>query len=472
MNDNSQLFEPDNSYSDCLVNWNIIDIVKGSNSKAREMGSEYLLSNEREHPLDFEYRLQRSIIPPVYASEANRGVSKIFNTKKQTLGVESLHPEIAKFVNNIDNQGNSLLTIAKSLCHDIINYGCAGGIVDYLSVDQARLAFSENGLPWSRSISDSINARPFFTQLPPRSVIYSKDIQVFGLKYLSEVRVIYDDINSSDRYLQRIYMSKNGVYIDIISDETEEDTKTFELRDVNGNNITSIPICVGYSSYQNKIGFYRATPTMLALAENILHQYNIESNLDSSIHTFGVPILSYGSDNESTDEELRIGSKEIFKHGTDEFLRYVEPNGAALAAGEKQLERVKQEREHLGFSSLLRSNTGSMTATERALNQVEASSKLTNIAAAVKGIIQDIVNKYGMWLGIPIDDVGLIEFNTDFSSVTMNESQQIEYVKVLQADFLNGALSLETYLNEKKRLGFLEPSFDPELEIQRIQESL
>ncbi len=139
---------------------------------------------------------------------------------------------------------------------------------------------------------------------------------------------------------------------------------------------------------------------------------------------------------------------------------YVEPGGAAIAAGEKDLDRIEREMQAMGLEPL--SPQSHATGLEAGIDEAKARSPLEEWARGLEFKMQMALSWLMQWAGMEGQPRVGMKSKVTLPQKGQSEMQQIQMMR--QA----GVISKLTYLEEAKRHGVLGPEFEPIEELGRL----
>jgi hypothetical protein len=189
-----------------------------------------------------------------------------------------------------------------------------------------------------------------------------------------------------------------------------------------------------------------ARPALEDLAYLNLRHWQSSSDQANILHFTRVPVLFAKMLDD--DAPLEIGPNRMIRASHENAdLRYVEHQGAAIAAGRQDLEDAKAEMAAFGLS-LLTARPGGMTATQRAIDSAEAMSPLASWAMLLGDCLSRAANLSARWQGLPeTAEVRL--------AAQSGLAPSIEDAKLLLEAFEAGVIDAETAENELRRRGYI-----------------
>ena len=101
-------------------------------------------------------------------------------------------------------------------------------------------------------------------------------------------------------------------------------------------------------------------------------------------------------------------------------IRFVEHGGAAIGAGRQDLEDIKSEMAILGLALLLPQQSGSPTATAKALDGAESVTELQRLVGVYENFLNEVVYWTARWNGMTHDEaygIPKVHVNQDYAKL-------------------------------------------------------
>lgn len=463
-------FEPDLTYNECFINWNLVNILVQTITEVKESGIiERQLS---EHQDVFESRLTKTYMPPGFKEHVAQAVAKIISC---AIHMHDIHPELQPFFaanGNLDGQGNNVRIVGGQVVHDMLTFGCGGGIVE------SENNTIENPSKWTHKKAQGKGIRPYFVKICPLQVvgIRTNKNTVTQLRVKTSVFVPHGKFNEKEKKQITVYqVEKEGVrYYKYEKDKKDKsilinDPKNNFLKKgtVYGENFSHIPLVLAYPSFDSKKQAFRASPPLIKLAEKTKQLLNMQSRQTSAVAQIQMPLIIHltslrndedinGFNNPRGDiftaNHTVIDMDKGERNIPPDDLRFVDTNSLAtgIEAGQKLIDKIVNEIEILGYSLIYgdKPHISVTTATQRLLDQKETDSLIQSVLISYEDFLNNLLVEFGEWIGIPEKDVGRIEISKDVSGVIENSFKSVESLKQLENMLNNGVISKKTYLTE------------------------
>ena len=141
---------------------------------------------------------------------------------------------------------------------------------------------------------------------------------------------------------------------------------------------------------------------------------------------------------------------------------YLEPSGAAIQAGERDLEGLKQEMALLAAQPYI-SRPGNITATQTALEEGKSSSLVEHWVQLTANTLERIVRFLAAWRGQSVEPI--VTIKPEFAAMVANTDKASFLIEARRG----GDMSREEFWKEAKALDFVSDNFDPEANEAGIQ---
>lgn len=365
------------------------------------------------------------------------------------------------WANDVDRCGTDLATFGKKCMLDLLRYGKCHIYVDYPSI-----------MVDNQAEKEALNIRPYFRRVSPWD-LFAWDVQVeFGTEIVRELRW-------KERVIERNGWEEKTVEMirRILPDHVElwkraessgewvrTDNDEMGLQ-INGQPMARIPMVTVYANRQ-------APFTSLPPLENLAHlnakHLRTDSELTRMIHLTCNPFLQGIGMSKTEVDGLVIGPKTVVAvPNPDGKLAWVEHSGSQIAVVQANMEGIMRSMEGMALDLVTKKVTGSITATEKAINTAEQTSELSEMVRNLETGINQAFQLALAWEGEPEPESMPIgtRINTDFGLVFRAESD----INQLTALFTGGAISHETLLSEVQARGLLRDSLNVMDEVKKAK---
>lgn len=400
-------------------------ILMGGSIAMRESKIDVLPQNQYESDKNYTSRVNRSVLLNTYKTTLDNLSNKPF---QEPVKWSDELPEKLKFiVNNIDGSGTSQDAFFKSNVSDSLQFGKHIYLVNMPNIED------ENGIKINEIDRAKLNLNPFVSRVQPDSLInwfYGSD------KSLDMIKIQYkvEELNGGEVEQVKKIDLWNREYIEtwrqVISDDSSEE---WVLESTSPNGLGKITLVIGNDLYD--------LPTLENLAElNMLH-YSKASDKDNNIHMSLTPFLEFlGYDKDDTAAVISVYNAYV-NDNTNASIKWVELTGEGITLAIEDLKNLESQMNAYGNDVI--TPQVAKTATEKKIDNDDKMSTLQSIVVDVETSAAIMLSLMAEWLGL--DDPQLkLEIFKDFNAT----DQALEELKLLQKDYLNDAITAETYLKE------------------------
>ncbi|CCG07657.1 DUF4055 domain-containing protein [Pararhodospirillum photometricum] len=430
---------PDPEYVSLLPRWALVRTLMGGTLAMRAAGEAYLPRYEAEDLEAYRARLERAVLFPAFEETVRDITGRVF-ARPLVLGAD-VPLVLRRWLDDADLLGNSVHTVAQRWFAEALTTGIA-----WLQVDMPGPE-----VPAARR-------RPYLVVVPAEEVIAAQAGVVEGRWCLAHARVRYEVGERDGFFLRpraRVQVLEPG-YWEIWQHDGPSWAPLRQGR-TGLDTVPLVPLRLGPA-----VGALQARPPLEGLAHlNVAHWQSASDQRNIlTLGRFAMLALSGPAPEGPDGGALAVGPK-TFLHTPDAQARwyYVEPQGTALQAGERDLSRLEAQMDKLAMEPLL-SRTGATTATATAIAESRANSSIKAWALQLRDGLEQALVLMAAWAGLGAG--GSIDVNTDFTDA--GDEADLDALAQARAA---GDLSREAYLTELRRRGVLSWAFDPTADAQR-----
>ncbi len=435
---------PSADHAAAAPRWAMARALMGGTSAMRAAGEAYLPRYEAEDPASYRTRLARAVLLPAFEEAVREIAGRVF-ARPVTLG-EDVPPRLRAWLEDADLLGNALHGVAGRWFTEALITGIA-----WLQVDMPDAKTPE------------ARRRPYLVPLAAEDVVAAYadggDGAGDGTWRLSHARVRHGTIRRDgfgERRMDMVHVLEPGRH-EVWTRSDSGWQCTAEGR-TGLNAVPLVPLRLG-----PPLGPFAARPPLEGLAHlNIAHWQSASDQRNIlTLGRFAMLALSGPAPEGPEGESLAVGPK-TFLQTPDPSARwyYVEPAGTAIAAGERDLERLEAQMDRLALEPLV-SRPGTVTATAAAIASSRAHSAVQSWAQSLRDGLEQALLLMARWVGEP--QGGSVHVNTDFADPRASTD-----LDALEAARERGDLSRATLLGELKRRGVLSWSFDPDADARHL----
>jgi hypothetical protein len=447
---------PNLEYATMSQRWELLHDLLGGTEGMRKAREKWLPMEPRETSSAYGNRLRRSYLYNAYRDTVEKLVSKPFS---RPVSVQGTLPErLAPLVEDMDLSGRDLTQFSRDVFTAGVTYGLSHILVDFPQFAPTATLADER----------SSGVRPLFVHVPPTNLIgWRIETQENGEQMIVQARIYETRIEPYGTYADReveyirVYTPEDWQVWKRVKGGKEED---FIQSDEGTHTFGAVPLTTFYVS---RTGTLTGSPPLEDLAWLNLAHWQSLSDQRNILRFARVGLLfAAGFSDEEMEEGLTIGPNQLIR-STNESAKvsYVEHKGAAISAGQDDLDKLEDRMKVLGLQPLV-SRTGNQTATGRALDE---SRTHTAIQAWVRSLENTLRHAFSMaagWVHLDVPEDFALDINNDFGL----SERAVDDIKSLIEMRNTSQLSGETFLREVKRRGLLSESVDIETEINLIED--
>ena len=464
LNDENQLgsvvgddpsFESD-AYLQMSVSWLPIDCCVGGTAFLRTNARTFLSQEPQELEDAWERRVSRATLAPFTVRIAEQAAGLVLRKpivleSKQQDG--EVDPYWEELVENVDGRGTSLSAFARRLLISSLLYGHGGCLVDYPSREAAPSLQAER----------LAGMRPYFCQVDAKQIIGWRFEEGNPLAQVDQVRINeYVSIpfgEFGDKTIRQIRVLEPGKYR-VFRRESDRDVDSpggsqgWYVHEEGNISLDVVPLVLTYSQ---KVSDFVSTPPLLSIANlNISHAQR-NADLAHALHVAAMPLLIMkGFDDAPDPAGLSVNSAVLLPPEGDAFM--VEPASQSFDAQQQYLDKLEEQMNSLGISTLFAQKMGAETAESKKLSRTDSDSLLVVVSRDLESMLQNAFEMAAAYVGKEAPNVLL---DRDFDLQTLDGNQVGQYLQLWN----NGAITQETLLGALKK-GEILPDVDVEEEVE------
>jgi len=360
--------------------------------------------------------------------------------------------EINDVLDNVDLRGNRVEVWARSLFQDLLIDGIAYIFIDFPQVfDQSRPA----GTLTRKDLKEKL-IRPYWVKISADELIGWRVSFEGGIPSITQIRVRETRMAEVGRY-----GTTTEEFVRVIEPgrwwllQQDKKTRAEVVVDFGVYGLPYIPIVpVAVSD----AGYMRAEPPMKDLAEINLAHFRSTADQRHILHIVRVPIL-FGSGIPNDDEELIISpNTAMVTDAANARLGWVEHGGAAIGAGDKDLENLRLQMAEAALE-LLVPKSGNLSATAVSVNAAESVSDMQAAAISLSSALNHANRITWDWMPAKSGPgPGRIDVHSDFA-FSMRDVQEMQIM--MQARIARD-VARKYFVGALDRRGMFGPDFDIE----------
>lgn len=437
-----------------------IRVLVAGTKAMRAAGEEFLPREPAESVEAYNNRKKRSVLYNATGKTVADMTGKVFT--KPIVYDKVADADLKTWFENVDNAGRHLNVFARDCFYDAMQPG-----IGFIYVDMPPKVERPDGQPATLADEQKAGIRPYMKWIPLENLIGWKTATIAGVEVLTQIRIKEcvtepDPENPyQDKSVDQIRVVNRGGEWQTFRDQKGTDGKSTWVS--NGAGTISQGEIQLFPVYINRDDFMKACPPLAKLAELNIAHWQSSSDQRNILHVARVPILFGAGFN--TDDKLVVGAAEMVQSSNENAkLGYVEHTGAAIGAGDKDLQNLELQMQTMGLQLLI-DQAGGQSATGEMRDEAKENSPLAMMAGALQDALTQAAQSMARFASKTEPKAGEIVVNKDFG-VNGNKAD----LQFLTQAVLGGKISQETYWAEMQRRGVLGDSFDPEVEATRVAE--
>lgn len=434
-----------------LQRLHLIRTLQGGTPAMRKAGEIYLPMHPKESYEHYRRRLDSTFLHNVYERAVCNMADKPFSEPTTVDG----DVRLKEWSQDIDLRGNDITSFGRNFLRDALRTGIGLILVDFPRVPHGISLAEERKL----------GARPYFVPIRLENVLAINVTVVDGRKVVTHLRVLTQS-KVRDGYSERIQQSvkiyEPGFYQEWVQDSL---TGQFSVIDEGSMTLGEVPLAIAF--YGEEEDDFVVKPPFEDLAWKNIEHWQSSSDQRNILRYGRFPMLAAKGFKPQLDKDgkpvpLEVGPSKVLTTPEGGEFYYVEPEGNAIAAGEKDLARLEEEMAFLSLRPKIQ-NSYTVTATAAAIDEVDETNTVKAITAMTQDCFEQALIFAGMWVGTDYSSATVI-LNGGFE-ISSDRGQSIDTVlRLLDA----GKLSDETVLTELKALGVFRSRFDVKEELKKL----
>lgn len=423
--------------------------LMGGTRAMRAAGERYLPKWPNEDAESYKTRLATSVLFPAFKRTVFTLAGKPFS-KPLTIG-EDVPPQLAEWSEDVDLEGRNLHTFAHDLMKCALAQGLCGVLVDY--------PVKPEGV---RTLADERTAglRPYFVHIKPEQLIGWISARVAGKWVIQQLRILECVQEPAGEFatkeVKQVRVLQPGSWATYRqSQQKPEDWVLHE------DGVTSLAYVPFIPVYGDREGFMAGKSPLIEVAHMNVEHWQSASDQRTILHVARVPVLTIiGIDDDNF--KLTLGASAAVKLPLNGDMKYVEHSGAAITAGQNDLDKLEERMRQAG-AELLVIKPMAVTATQVSTENSVGMCALQSIASGLEDAIDSGLQMMADWAGLP--EGGHVTLFSDYASNNLTDASAQLIVTAQQG----GLISKETAISELKRRGTLAAEVNAEEEADKVE---
>lgn len=439
----------------------------GARAVGNAQYTEWLPREPAETPAAYTARLFRSVLFNGFRKTVKDMTGKVF--QREVTLEEDVPDELVACAENIDLAGRHLNVFARDVFHDALVTG-----INYIFVDMPPAITKPDGTVATLADEQAAKRRPYLCHIKGEDLIGFQSELIDGVVTLTQARIREDatvpDGEWGETCIEQIRVLRPGAWEIWRKAATANGRDAWAKFDEGTTSLNYIPLA---PVYINRTGFMIGEPPLEDLADLNVAHWQSSSDQRNILHVARVPVL-FGAGFDA-DTTISIGANTMVRNSNPAAtLEWVEHTGAAIGAGQTDLDKLELQMQVQGLQLLIPQPSG-QTATGEVLDNAKENSPLAMMAMALGDALECAFGFMADYMGVKAntksgtdsdDRGGSIDVNTDFGVGT---GTGVDLPVLLQA-CTAGKLTNKTFLSELKRRDILADSVDVDAELALIEE--
>jgi hypothetical protein len=401
--------------TDVEADLQLVSALWGGTRTMRAAGKEFLPQEAGEEKEDYNNRKNRTTLTNIFKKTINTFVGRIFETE---LMVENA-PAFSEFLANVDYESRDFHRFVYDLSRFTMRDGLRFIMVDSPVADGVKTKADET----------AAGIRPYFIEVDRRNVLGWKTEVVAGEIIITQFRMVEVVSVSTGEFTVNAVEQIRVIEPNLVRLYRKDSKKEWVLHKTIRTSIDFVPIVPVFADRQ---GYLESTPPLLDLAWLNVEHWQKSSDQSNILHVARVPILHWSGYKPQYDAagevvDLVISPNTMAKSADPNAkLEYVEHSGAAIGAGHEDLIYLEDRMVALGAEFTSPKKSGSITATEKAINESGDISELSAFALNLKDSLVNALNMAGKMMGVEFNGDVLINTELGLISNPVNTTDLIK----------------------------------------------
>jgi Domain of unknown function (DUF4055) len=476
------------AYADMAGRWKMLRDVNAGTEAMRAEGNldTYLPRGPAESVDQQKRRAARTELFPML-KETIKGLTGLVFRKDPVFGADVPRP-IVDLLENIDGAGTHISIFAQNLLSDGLLVGHGGILVDVPKVSSTK--------PLTIRQERDMGLRPYWVHIKPEQIVNWRTRTINGHLVLTllviqetvEIEVGDFGVGTATRF--RVFRRDNvtGIIDYQVWTQTDE-TKDPELDDFGSlRNVSIIPFVAFYAG--KRVGPLQSLPPLLDLGYTNIAHYQVLSDLRSSLHAAGNPILvikgrrggnisrdpniplsvqttttnpDYATEGPAAglpadSDELVIGPESGIEVDKEGDVTYAEHAGNAIGGTQAEISNIETRGAAQGLAMLQRSTRAAQTAETERLQRNEKDASLSSAARNLEDCLEIALALTALFMVLGTG--GTVTIDKSFEDTTMDTPRFQAFSQATAA----GQFTRRTFWTMLIKGGILPEDFDMDAE--------
>lgn len=466
--------------------WTQVETILGGTDMMRLNADTYLPKYDNESNEDYDERKKVSKFTNIYRDIVENLSQKPF--AKQVQLNDDAPDQLQEFADDVDGKGNSLHNFAGDVFFNGINYAVEWILVDFTSNVPTNA---------TRAQEREMGARPFWCRYKASDVLAVESAMINGKEQFTHVRLREWEKSRSgwkETMAERIRVLNREPIVAVDSQNNAQSYgpptfSVWEKQNNSGNGeddwvqitpetpmtIGEIPL-VPFITGRRRGSSWCFHPPMEDAADLQIELFQEESALKHIKALTAFPMLAANGVTPPTGEDGQPETVRVSPHtvlyappegvsGNAGHWKFIEPSAQSLKFLADDIKDTIKELRELGRQPLT-AQSGNLTVVTTAFAAQKGNSAIQAWAQNLKLALENCVMYTAMWLKADLE--AEVKIDTDFD-LGLGDDDSFEHVLKLRE---KGEISRTATLGEAKRRGILNADYDPEDDLEEIDEDM
>jgi hypothetical protein len=469
--ENSEVAEPGPALESMSEDIHRIRTLLNGTSAMREAGREYLPQHEYEADKAYNRRLSSAYLDNSTLRTLDTLTGKAF--KGIPAPGEDMPEPIVNLLDDIDDSGTGFVPFARQWFRSGIEQAVA-----HVLIDMPSASTKEDGS--SRTLADDLKdgMRPAWRLIKAEDMLDLQVGKVRGKMRPILVRYRDDEVRPVGLFGSQIVecvkvLRQEGPSVTWeaweLDTASKKKDKWVQTTPPTRFGLDHIPLVTFYT---DKTGTGEGRSPLTALSHLNIRHWQSTADQTNILTVVRFPILAASGIRESEGEgeggQIVVGpNKFLTTPDPQSKVYYVEHTGAAVEAGERELDRLEKAMASYGSQFMEKGNQGPETASGRVLDEAEAISPLKAWGLDFKDCLEQAAWHTAQWLKLGEDVATPIHFEVE---------DEVDMANPVEVQSLDKArerkdISRRTWLEEAKMRGIIKrEDFDPDEDQEELDD--
>ena len=431
--------------------------LMGGTRAMQDAGTTYLAQEEEESSTSYNNRKERSILLNVFKRTIHKMSGEVF---AKDIGLnDDVSEDIKELMEDVDLEGRNLTRFCRPVFSKALGEGVVHVLVDYptLEIQESKSGAkqfydeeTETWLPLTQDKQKEKGFRPYWIVIPGENLIGWRGKIVNGKYIMTQLRIREqteeEDGEWGTKTVLRVRVLEPGKYTIYI--KSDEEGKNDWIEERSGLTTLDFIPFVSFIPGEEMTKLTAMSPLDDLAWLNLMH-WQSSSDQRNILH-FARLVIYFGKmlDEAGSEDtgQLIIGPNRMIHTGHEKGdFKIVEPQGNSIESGRQDLQDLEKQMALFGLTYMM-PKTGTVTATERALDTSENDSALKSWAVSFEDFINVLIDYTGIWLEKQPGESGTCNVNREFRTFLRDVEP-----KILLEGFTKLLLSRRLVFEEFKR---------------------